>query len=243
MIRRMLLLACAALLGGCPRTFDSNEVNVDDIAQAYEVSFDGETDRTTVRAAFLTGRGADGSFFFPGVNVRDYVRLVRPSYVEHDSIPMRSIDTADSVFQVGSVRYEGETDGFVGYHLWRWMDKDGGLHENALTLEVVDFVDPPLVISKSALPEIRFTPARGLEDEVYLRLGREPDSTTAIGYAPEPSDTTIEFSPGEIDGVEPGLYFLRLERRVWRSLQEETRAGGRLSGTALSAAIEIEVVD
>ena len=236
MARVAWLLLCGVILCGCPRTVSSDDIDPETIAQLYTVEFDADTNETRAQAVFLRRSSDPGApFFFPLPLVVDYVELVAPSAVSHETLRLGKRTEGSDFSKSRSVRYEGSAPGFLDLHVFHWTSPDNVAFRNEVWIRSTTVVDPPLVISTGAGGSIEFAPATEIFESVALRVEIDGEDPFLAGRSGAAGSTVLTIDPNELAALAEGEYTARLVRHSRVGLQDAKPAGGSITTETISA--------
>ncbi|TVR38862.1 MAG: hypothetical protein EA392_08300 [Cryomorphaceae bacterium] len=216
--RATLILLVLTSVSGCQKPRESEEIAQNLIWANYEVSYDQSEDITKVKANFrhLTAAGRQ-------------LKLSGTSHVRfNDQLLQEFIQPLTNVTD-----YQLEIPGLIPVGVFTWIDADGKVYNNEITMPWIDFPNELFPIETISVYELFWEGEPLIEDErVQLRVNIDGagSKTYTVNNTHELS---VVIPAGDLAQWTPGFAQLRMERRLRTSLQERTTSGGRITATYL----------
>lgn len=228
MIRlRMFWYSFAVLLAGftgCScQSENASSVNPETVYQAYSITYNTATKKTTAIARFRSG-GITGPA----------LRLDGMAKITHNHFELKP--TSD---EMHGFHYVGAADGFIPDHTFTYTDTHGKTYTNSAKIISIEFADnAPVKISRSHLPSFPFVGAEPINDDEAFQVALHPPFQKHLmihsNLGPGAKELTIH-TENYLHEFPDGKQTIQLERSRNVPLQQATPRGGAIAVLYMSA--------
>lgn len=209
----------------------SSDVKQDRIYQSYFVTYSGSSNRTDVSATFRF----DGS-------AGTTLQLVGGSGIEHNQRTMYGSEDA----WLGGYHYSDTSAGWVRDHLFKYIDGDGNIFQNSVTLYTATLDHPPATLSlRSNVTSIFFSgdPQDSGETIELTISDAEGNQCQAVRFSAVSGAQRFDVYASALARLSPGWKSLKLVRYREVPVQQGSSVGGSISIRYEAAPISMLLTD
>ena len=190
----------------------SDNVNQDKIFTEYELFYNANEDKTYARATFR---------FSNTLGTKLELAEGSEVFFEGDLLTFNEV----------LAYYEREYAGLVDTGSFEWIDLDGNVFRNAVQINEIQYPDGIDTIGRTASFEITWTGDELANDElVTVTVNGENEGDAKIFVTNDVGANSIILDLDKLQGVGAGPGKIWMDRSYSPVLQEETSAGGRITG-------------